>query len=141
MRPTGCAIAGVIAGLGLLSGCRQKGEPPRAEPASAPATATTPPAPAATPAASPPAPYTSDIENLCDAVVRSGADQLAPGERTLAIAEWLGGHLQTDAAHQYLVKIQPLAGEAKAAALEAEARRVGLPGCALAAEWRTTPAR
>jgi hypothetical protein len=66
---------------------------------------------------------------------------MSPGDRPLAIAEWLGSHLQTDEAHQYLVKIQPLEGEAKAAALEAEARRIGLPGCALAAEWRTTPAK
>jgi len=80
--------------------------------------------------------YRSDIENLCDAVVRSGADQLPAGEHALAIAGWLGTHLQTQEAHKYLVRIQPLVGEPKAAALEAEARRVGLPSCALAAEWR-----
>lgn len=131
-------IAGAIAGLALLVSCRQSGERSRAEVAPEPA-----PTPAAAPAASPPSPYTSDIENLCDAVIRSGADQLSPGDRTLAVAEWLGGHLQTEEAHQYLVKIAPLEGNAKADALEAEARRVGLPGCPLAAEWRaptTSPA-
>lgn len=81
-------------------------------------------------------PYRSDISNLCDSVVSSGADQLPPGERALAIASWLGTHLQTQEAHDYLVRIQPLDGEPKAAALDAEARRVGLPSCALAAEWR-----
>ena len=80
--------------------------------------------------------YRSDIENLCESVVRSGADQLPAGNHALVIAKWLGDHLQTEEAHQYLVKIQPLTGEPKAAALDAEARRVGLPGCALAAEWR-----
>src|SRR5512144_1546516 len=80
--------------------------------------------------------YRSDISNLCDSVVSSGADQLPAGERPLAIASWLGTHLQTQEAHDYLVRIQPLDGEPKAAALDAEARRVGLPGCALAAEWR-----
>jgi hypothetical protein len=113
-------IAWLLACLGVAAGCRRD--------------AGSAPAPAAAPAATP---YTSDIENLCDAVVRSGADQLPAGDRPLAIAQWLGPHLQTDDAHQYLVKIQPLEGEAKAAALEAEARRIGLPGCALAAEWRT----
>jgi hypothetical protein len=136
MRPTGCLITGMFASLALLAGCRQSGDHPRDEPVAmaGAGSAVAAPAPA-------PAPYTSDIENLCDAVSRSGADQLSPAERQLAIAEWLGSHLQTEQAHQYLVKIQPLEGEAKAAALEAEARRVGLPGCPLAAEWRTTPAR
>ena len=85
--------------------------------------------------------YRADIENLCDAVVRSGADQRPAEERTLIIATWLGGHLTTEDAHQYLVQIQPLDGEPKAAALDAEARRVGLARCALAAEWRAQPPR
>lgn len=85
--------------------------------------------------------YRADIESLCDAIVRSGAAQLPAGERAPAIATWLGGHLQTPEAHEYLVRIQPLVGEPKAAALDAEARRVGLPGCALAASWRVAPAR
>jgi hypothetical protein len=84
--------------------------------------------------------YRSDIENLCDVVARSGADQLAAGERALTIATWLPSHLATAEGHDYVIRIQPLTGDAKAAALEAEARRVGLPGCALAAEWRQ-PAR
>ena len=87
-------------------------------------------------AAAVPEAYRADIENLCDAVVRSGADQRPAEERTLLIANWLGSHLTTDEAHKYLAQIQPLQGEPKAAALDAEARRVGLPGCALAAQWR-----
>jgi hypothetical protein len=82
-------------------------------------------------------PYRSDIATLCEVVTRSGADQRPAGERTLMIASWLAGHLQTLEAHAYLVAIGPLVGEAKAAALEAEATRVGLAHCALAAEWRT----
>ena len=84
--------------------------------------------------------YRADIENLCEGMVRSGADQLPAGERALTIAGWLPSHLATPEAHAYVIRIQPLTGEAKAGALEAEARRVGLPGCALAAEWRE-PAR
>ena len=82
-------------------------------------------------------PYRADIATLCDVITRSGADQVSPAERALLIASWLPGHLQTPDAHDYLVKIGPLEGDAKAAALEAEAARVGLPRCALAAEWRT----
>lgn len=108
-------IAHLFAYLGLAAGCQ------RGAGTTAPAVSE---------------PYRSDITNLCDSVVSSGADQLPAGERPLAIASWLGTHLQTPEAHDFLVRIQPLEGEPKAAALEAEARRVGLPGCALAAEWR-----
>ena len=89
------------------------------------------PASAAVPAA-----YRADIENLCDAVARSGADQRPADEHALIIATWLGGHLATEEAHQYLVRIQPLTGDAKASALDDEARRVGLAACPLARAWR-----
>jgi len=88
-----------------------------------------PPAPATEP-------YRADLENLCDVLARSGADKLAANERSLVIANWLAARIQTQEAHDYLIKIQPLTGDTKAAALEAEATRVGLPRCALAAEWR-----
>src|SRR5215470_7337296 len=61
---------------------------------------------------------------------------LPEGERLLAIVQWLPEHLETQDSHEFLVRIQPLEGAAKADALDAEARRVGLPGCALAGEWR-----
>jgi hypothetical protein len=108
-------IAWLFACLGLGAGCQRNADH----------------AAAAVPEA-----YRADIENLCDAVARSGADQRPADERALVIATWLGGHLTTDEAHQYLVQIQPLTGEAKAAALEAEAQRAGLPRCALASQWR-----
>jgi len=108
-------IASLFVCLGVAAGCqRGSGDPPP----------------------SLPAPYRSDIENLCNVLAASGADQLAVEERALAIASWLAAHLQTQEAHDYLARIQPLAGEPKAAALEAEARRAGLPRCPLAAEWR-----
>jgi hypothetical protein len=80
--------------------------------------------------------YRADIARLCDVLVQSGADRLPAGERLLAIVQWLPAHLETQEAHEFLARIQPLEGEAKAGALDAEARRVGLPGCALAVEWR-----
>lgn len=81
--------------------------------------------------------YKQDITNLCDVLHLSGADQLPPGDRSPTIAMWLGPHIKTEAGHEFLVAIQPLTGEAKAAALEVEAKRVGLDSCPLAAEWRT----
>jgi hypothetical protein len=80
--------------------------------------------------------YKQDIENLCDVLHRSGADQLPPGDRAPSIAMWLGPNIKTQDGHDFLISIQPLQGEPKAKALEAEAARVGLSTCALAAEWR-----
>lgn len=80
--------------------------------------------------------YANDIAALCDSVVRSGADKVDEDARALTIANWLGANLKSPDSRQFLVKIQPLVGEAKATALDTEAKRVGLSGCALAAEWR-----
>lgn len=80
--------------------------------------------------------YKQDIATVCEVVQRSGADKLPPGDRAPSIAMWLGPNIQTNAGRDFLAAIQPLTGEAKAAALELEAKRVGLSGCPLAAEWR-----
>jgi hypothetical protein len=80
--------------------------------------------------------YVQDITNLCDVMKLSGADQLPPGDRLPTIAMWLGPHIKTDAAREFLAAIQPLSGEPKTVALEHEAQRVGLEHCALAAEWK-----
>ena len=107
-------IAHLLAGLAIVAGCQR----------------TTGTAPM-------PEPYRADIAGLCDVLVQSGADRLPAGERLLAIVQWLPEHLETQDSHAFLARIQPLEGEAKADALDAEARRVGLPSCALATEWRT----
>ena len=87
------------------------------------------------PVAPPSGEYAADIAALCDCVKRSGAAD--DDSRALTIANWLAANLKTPESRKFLVQIQPLAAEPKATALEAEARRVGLSGCALAAEWRT----
>ena len=84
-------------------------------------------------------PYASDIEKLCNVVVRSGADTIPGPDRHYPIATWLAANLTTPESRKFLVKIQPMVGEAKAVALETEAHRVGLAGCPLANEWRTPP--
>jgi hypothetical protein len=112
---------------------RTRPPPPAvAEPAAAaaPKAAGQPAEPPVTPA------YAQDIEKLCDAVKRSGADQVPAGERAMPIARWLAANLTTSESRGFLIRIQPLTGNAKADALEAEAHRVGHDGCALAAEWR-----
>jgi hypothetical protein len=80
--------------------------------------------------------YKRDIEKVCDVVALSGAAGMADNDRMFTIANWLSANLESPQTRTYLARIQPLTGNAKAEALEAEARRVGLPGCALAAEWR-----
>jgi hypothetical protein len=112
-----------IVSLVVVAGCQRgdAGEPAPIEPAALTAGAA----------------YAKDIDALCDSVARSGADKIEPDARQLTIANWLGANLQTPESRKFLVRIQPLVGDAKANALEAEAKRVGLAGCALAAEWRT----
>ncbi len=80
--------------------------------------------------------YRSDITTLCDVVHLSEADKMPKDERWPIIAMWLGPHIKTSDGHEFLVAIQPLQGEAKALALETEAKRVGLTTCALVDEWR-----
>jgi hypothetical protein len=80
--------------------------------------------------------YKQDIANLCDVLRLSGADQLPESDRLPSIVKWLGPHITTPAGHDFLVKIQPLEGMAKAAALDDEAKRVGLESCPLSDEWR-----
>ncbi|MBA3460447.1 MAG: hypothetical protein H0T46_10830 [Deltaproteobacteria bacterium] len=80
--------------------------------------------------------YAQDIAALCDCVSRSGADKGEEDARALTIANWLSANLKTPESRKFLVEIQPLVGDAKANRLDAEAKRVGLSGCALAAEWR-----
>ena len=119
--------------LVLAAGC-QRGEDSAQKadlPQTSAATVVQLPRPAVT------AEYKQDIANLCEAVHRSGADKLPPGDRAPSIAMWLGPNIRTSAGREFLVAIQPLTGEPKAAALEFEAKRVGLSGCSLAGEWRS----
>lgn len=80
--------------------------------------------------------YAEDFQRLCDSMALSGADKMEKLERVAPHSKWLGENLKTREAQQFLISTQPLKGEAKAAAFEAEAKRVGLSGCALAAEFR-----
>ena len=80
--------------------------------------------------------YADDIRKLCDSMSLSGADKLEKLERVGPHSKWLAENLATKEAQTFLVGFQQLAPDAKAGALEAEARRLGLPGCAFAAEFK-----
>jgi hypothetical protein len=80
--------------------------------------------------------YRADINTLCDVVRLSGAADKPKDERWTVVAMYLGPQIKTTAGRDFLVAIQPLKGEAKALALETEAKRVGLEKCELANEWR-----
>lgn len=117
MKSIACAITLV----GALLGCQSKESKDTPDPVGTTA---------------PDSPYAKDIEALCEAITRSGADQGEPEARTYTVATWLGSAIQTQEGRNFLVRIQPLVGAEKASALENEAKRVGLAGCSLADEWR-----
>jgi hypothetical protein len=106
--------------LFVASGCQSDDKP--AKPAAA--------------AASDDKTYAADIGRLCDSMSLSGADKMAKLERVAPHSKWLGENLETKAAQEFLIKTAPLKGAARADAYDAEAKRVGLAGCALAAEFR-----
>ncbi|HTJ41146.1 MAG TPA: hypothetical protein VL463_03595 [Kofleriaceae bacterium] len=83
--------------------------------------------------------YAKDIDKLCNVLVYSGADKEPEGGRQLTVAKWLGPNLETTEVHTFLAKLQTLGPAAKADALDAEAKRVGLASCPLSAEWRKPP--
>lgn len=132
-----------IACLALGLGC-SRSEPapasnsqPAAVPVSQPAADTDPRPGVAAAGATPSTEYASDIAKLCDAVTLAGAtDAPSQSDRNVLVANWLAKNLATAESRQFLVRIQPLVGDEKASALEDEAARVGLAGCALAAAWR-----
>lgn len=78
--------------------------------------------------------YAADIGKLCDVIRLSGAPD--DDAQTLTTANWLAANLVTQESRKFLVSIQPLIGGAKADALDAEAKRVGLETCALSELWR-----
>jgi hypothetical protein len=84
----------------------------------------------------PSAAYARDIERVCNAERDSGAVDQPEEARQIIVAKWLGAQLETAEVHQLLARIQPMAGPAKGAALDAEARKVGLADCPVARRWK-----
>jgi len=113
-----------VAVIAAVSGC-QRGEADESKPA---------PAPRPIAAGDVTKDYAADIGKLCDVIRLSGAPE--DDAQTLTTANWLAANLTTQDSRKFLVAIQPLVGAAKADALDAEAKRVGLDSCALSAMWR-----
>jgi len=84
----------------------------------------------------PSSPYSHDIEKLCNVSALSGADPGDPVGRMVTTSKWLAANLETPESRTFMVAIQPLEGAQKADALDAEAHKLGLASCPLAAEWR-----
>ena len=80
--------------------------------------------------------YADDVRKLCDSMSLSGADKLEQLERVGPHSKWLAENLATTEARDFLIRFQQLPPDQKAGALEAEAKRVGLSGCAFAAEFK-----
>lgn len=82
-----------------------------------------------------PSAYQQDIDRLCHAEQHSGAHQLDPDYRPVAIAQWLAENLETAEVREVLVEFQAGSPAEKRAVLEREAAAVGLVDCPLAKTW------
>lgn len=81
-------------------------------------------------------PLGRDVDRICNAVVQSGAAEQPEGSRQLLVAQWLGSSIESQDGRSFLAGLARVEGAAKADALEAKAKEVGLSSCPLAAEWR-----
>jgi hypothetical protein len=81
-------------------------------------------------------PIGRDVDRICNAVVQSGADAQPAGARQMLVAQWLGSNIESQDGRDFLAGLARHQGAAKADALEAKAKDVGLGGCPLAAQWR-----
>ena len=130
-------IACLVVGLGLGGACQSSDKTKSTEAVSAAPVPKTTGSAAAAPG--PVTAYAEDIKKLCNLVELAGLGAVPRGDRQVQSANWLAANLSSSESREFLVKIQPLEGEAKAVALETEAKRLGLTDCALAAEWRSPP--
>jgi hypothetical protein len=138
----------------LLFGCQRnhtttdESDQRAAKPAAAAATAATesappvPPTPAAplTPIAPHGAwrasPLGRDLERICNVLAYTGVADKSANQQLDAILEWLPRSIESEDGRNFLGSIAELQGPAKADALDAGARKVGLTDCPLALEWR-----
>jgi hypothetical protein len=81
-------------------------------------------------------PIGRDVDRICNALVQSGAAEQPAGSRQMLVAQWLGSNIESQDGRDFLAGLARHQGAAKADALEAKAKDVGLAGCPLAAQWR-----
>jgi hypothetical protein len=81
-------------------------------------------------------PLGRDVDRICNALEQSGARQQPAGAHQMLVAQWLGSHIESQDGRDFLASLARLEGAAKADALDAKAKEVGIATCPLSAEWR-----
>lgn len=79
-----------------------------------------------------------DLDKICNAKQRSGADQDSSGQGTYMMAQWLNANVTSEEGRAFLVDFARL-GQDKAARrkmLEDAAAKHGLSSCPLVDDWR-----
>jgi hypothetical protein len=76
-----------------------------------------------------------DLERICNALQRSGADRGEPGTEPLVVAQWLAANVESQAGRDFLARFSRTAARDKAGLLAAEAQRHGLHECPLVTLW------
>jgi hypothetical protein len=104
--------------------------------AAAPAAPRAPQLPVAPDGAWRASPLGRDIERVCNVLTYAGVADKSPNEQLDAILEWLPRNIESEDGRNFLGSIAELQGNAKADALDAGARKVGLTDCPLALLWR-----
>lgn len=122
----------------LVGACQRKPSETKASEPPSPAAATAPAAgaPAAAEGAWRATPLGRDLDRICNVVERSGASALPEGEQVMATLQWLPANIESESGREFLASIAQLEGDAKADALDAGARKVGLSDCPTALLWR-----
>lgn len=124
-------------GLALAApGCQRKKADDRPSAGAAPTAAS---AKAASKPASGDEGYARDVDRICNAEKKSGADELDEGARSMHVAQWLGANIETAAGRDLLGRLRPLKPQDKVELLEGQALEVGLEDCALARSWSGGP--
>jgi len=111
--------ATLVAGAFLAAGCQEGSTPTRGN-------------------ASGPQPSRDDIDMICNARQRSGADQQDEASALYTMAMWLQSNVVSEEGHAFLIAFARL-GDDRAARrdmLQAAADRVRLPSCPLIEDWR-----
>lgn len=81
-------------------------------------------------------PLAADLDQICNAIERSGATDLEPADRAYTIAMWLPANV-SQAGRDWLVEWAQLGEDkpARRAMLERAAKQAGVKDCPLLAMW------
>ena len=80
-------------------------------------------------------PFGRDVDRICNAEARSGANENPYSNRDVQVAMWLGQQIESDEGRNLLATLSPLPPPRKVQELDAAAAKVGLADCATARSW------